>query len=55
MSSFGHQEIKCNVGSCKYNENEEHCTLTDIVVGNDNMSSEAKTKEETECSSFAAE
>lgn len=51
----GSQEIKCNVHSCRYHDKAAHCTLHDIVVGNDNMAMEAKTKKETECASFISE
>lgn len=47
----GHQEIKCNVHSCKYNDQSRYCTLYDITVGHTN-NSDAKSKQETECASF---
>ena len=48
----GHQEIKCSVKSCRYNDKTRYCTLTDITVGNDGMMGEAKSKRDTICASF---
>ncbi len=52
---MGHQEIKCNVKSCKFNDHAAYCTLNNIVVGNDTPSGEPHTKHETECASFDCE
>ena len=52
MGRIGEQEIKCNVRSCKFNNHARHCTLSDVVIGNDTPSGEAHTKCETECASF---
>ena len=46
------QEIKCNVTTCRYNNDTLHCSLDSIIVGNTNR--EAHTKHETECASFEA-
>ncbi len=45
------QEIKCNVSSCRYNDNMSYCSLHDITVGN-TVPSDARMKSETECASF---
>lgn len=47
------QKINCNVESCKYNDHDNLCTLSNIVVGsNSNCVSD---KCDTECVSFEAE
>ncbi|MCL2406304.1 MAG: DUF1540 domain-containing protein [Defluviitaleaceae bacterium] len=53
--NYGKQDINCGVHSCKYNDKVSHCTLTDIVIGNTNISAEARSKRETECESFEAD
>ncbi len=50
----GHQEIKCDVKTCKFNDKAKFCTLGDITVGNDGMN-EAKSKKDTICASFLSE
>ncbi|MDR0958493.1 MAG: DUF1540 domain-containing protein [Clostridiales bacterium] len=49
---MGSQTIKCNVASCKYNDNSHACSLSDINVGHEPPSNEAKRKTDTLCSSF---
>lgn len=49
--SAGSQEIKCNVTSCRYNDQSRYCSLDDIVVGTTN-SANPKDKCDTECVSF---
>lgn len=43
--------IKCRVDNCKYHDNTEYCTLTDILIGQQ-CSCKAKECCETECLSF---
>ena len=54
-SSTGRQEINCGVHSCKHNDKVAHCTLQDIVVGNERSSGDARSKGDTDCESFEAE
>jgi hypothetical protein len=28
-----YQQINCNVNNCKFNDHQNHCTLSDIKVG----------------------
>ncbi len=44
------QEIKCTVKSCRHHDKDHHCTLNDIVVG-ENVAN-ASDKSETDCMSF---
>ncbi|MBO5561241.1 MAG: DUF1540 domain-containing protein [Firmicutes bacterium] len=44
------ESIKCRVDSCKHFE-KNHCSLTDITVGNDCLTN-AKDCSDTECRSF---
>jgi hypothetical protein len=46
-----HQEIRCNVRSCKYNSDCELCTLEGITVGCES-SNEPQSKQGTVCASF---
>ncbi|MDR2903716.1 MAG: DUF1540 domain-containing protein [Clostridiales bacterium] len=46
------QNIKCNVGSCKYNEEFTRCSLSNIVVGDSATAGIAQSQKETECTSF---
>ncbi|MDR2940535.1 MAG: DUF1540 domain-containing protein [Clostridiales bacterium] len=46
---MAHQEIKCDVNSCKYNESRQ-CDLNSIQVGN--TTSSPSNCRETECGSF---
>ena len=55
MTAAGHQEIKCSVRSCRFNDQTRYCTLSDITVGQDGAPGEAKSKKDTICASFAAE
>jgi hypothetical protein len=43
-------KICCNVNRCKFNDQERHCTLDDIVIGNTTPTPHAK--KDTECDSF---
>lgn len=52
MNRPGSQEIKCTVKSCRYHDKDKHCTLADIVVG-ENVAN-ASEKCETDCMSFEA-
>ena len=52
MNRPGSQEIKCTVKSCRYHDKDKHCTLADIVVGQ-NVAN-ASEKCETDCMSFEA-
>lgn len=45
------QEIKCNVTTCRHNNDTLHCSLDSIVVGNNNTNA-AHNKHDTECVSF---
>ena len=42
--------IKCNVTRCRYNDQSQHCSLNDIVVGNSTPAPHEK--RDTECDSF---
>jgi hypothetical protein len=42
--------IKCSVKRCKHNDQAQHCTLDDIVVGC--SSNQASCKADTNCDSF---
>lgn len=42
--------INCNVRNCKYNDQQKHCCLDTITVGNSCASPHEK--RETECDSF---
>ncbi len=46
---MSNQSIKCNVSTCKF-QNNEKCTLDEIKVGNCNK--EPLEKDETACKSF---
>ena len=52
MNNAKSQEIKCTVKSCRYHDRDKHCTLSDIVVG-ENVTNATK-KSETDCMSFEA-
>lgn len=45
------QTIKCTVRGCKYNEDDDHCTLEEILVDNNNVT-HASDKQETLCDSY---
>ena len=49
---MSHQEIKCSVGSCRFNSNHQQCTLNEITVGSDAVFGEPRSEHETICSSF---
>jgi len=42
--------IKCHVTKCRHNDQSQHCSLNDIVVGNSTPS--PCQKRDTECDSF---
>ena len=44
---------RCNVGSCKWNDNADYCTLESISVGN--TVPNAQNLHQTECASFICE
>ena len=46
------QEVKCTVKSCRHHDKDKHCTLTDIVIG-ENVAN-ATEKCQTDCMSFEA-
>ncbi|MCL2617679.1 MAG: DUF1540 domain-containing protein [Defluviitaleaceae bacterium] len=46
------QQIRCNVGSCKFNS-AAYCSLSSIEVGN--TVPNAQTMHQTECASFQAQ
>jgi len=46
------QEIKCKVGSCKYNSAKQQCTLDEITVGCEPNCVEPNSECETVCASF---
>ncbi|MBU5464416.1 DUF1540 domain-containing protein [Anaerotignum sp. MSJ-24] len=52
MSAPKSQEIKCTVKSCRHHDKERHCTLSDIVVGENVVN--ATEKSQTDCMSFEA-
>ncbi|MCL2674306.1 MAG: DUF1540 domain-containing protein [Defluviitaleaceae bacterium] len=47
------QEIRCNVGSCKFNSAAKLCTLSSIEVGN--TTPNAQKSDQTECENFKCE
>ena len=55
MARLGEQAIKCNVNSCKFNNKSRCCTLSDIIVGQEPPTTNAKYKADTICGSFEAE
>ncbi|MCL2376329.1 MAG: DUF1540 domain-containing protein [Defluviitaleaceae bacterium] len=50
---MSHQEIKCNVESCRFNSGSHHCTLNEITVGSESPSREPDTEQDTICASFS--
>ena len=52
MSAPKSQEIKCTVKSCRHHDKERHCTLSDIIVGENVIN--ATEKSQTDCMSFEA-
>ena len=46
------QEVKCTVKSCRHHDKDKHCTLTDIVIGENGAN--ATEKCQTDCMSFEA-
>ena len=52
---MSHQEIKCKVGSCRFNANNQHCTLNEITVGCEPISGEPRSEHDTICASFSPE
>ena len=55
MANFGSQAINCGVHSCRFNDKSTACTLSDIVVGQEQSAAEAMSKHDTVCGSFEAE
>jgi hypothetical protein len=49
---MSNQEINCTVENCRYNANEQYCTLEAITVGCES-NLEARTQDETICCSFS--
>jgi len=54
MPNTGHQEIKCDVFSCKHSDKSKFCTLQDIRVGHEGAD-EAHACRDTVCTSFCDE
>ena len=50
---MSNQEIKCKVGSCRFNSNNHHCTLNEITVGCETLLHEPQSEHETVCASFS--
>lgn len=50
MDNTGHQEIKCTVTDCKFNDNVNYCTLNNITVGGEEA--RVSSKQQTDCMSF---
>jgi len=50
---MSHQKIKCNVGSCRFNSDNRHCTLNEITVGCESSRRSPQSEHETVCASFS--
>lgn len=48
----GHQEIGCKVTSCRYNEDNQACTLDRIEVAPRQNESSGDAKDESMCGSY---
>ena len=55
MARLGEQAIKCNVNSCRFNNKARACTLSDIIVGQEPQTINARQKTDTVCGSFEAD
>lgn len=50
---MANKDIKCSVNTCRYNDKNLYCTLSDITVGSEEFSPHSK--RDTECVSFEVE